>query len=819
MSAPVPPPSPSGERRRVSARWKRTLVARPEASLATRRWRFLVATAVGVFALFGVLFVWLWFAPCWFLGGCAPITDLTRFQAEGSELLDVRGRPFGWLATVNRRVVPLDSLPPYVPQAFVAAEDRRFFQHHGVDWRRLLGAFWTNLRRGRVVEGGSTITMQLARNLFPERLSYRERSLRRKVLEIRIARQIERAFPKRKILELYLNHIYLGEGAYGIDAAAHEYFGKPASQLTLPEAALLAGLPVAPSEINPRENLAAALRRQDYVLAAMVAERMISPAQAVAARRTPVRLVRSGRDAPPWAGYFIDALRRELERRLGPRIYTAGLKIYTTLDIDAQRAAERELARQLDAIEAGIYGPFRGPRFPEARGNGEDATPYLQGAVVLLDARTGEVRALVGGRDFGDSPFNRATQARRQPGSAFKPFVFYVALERYRSPLQRVLDEPVRLTYAGRTWAPENFGGRYDGPITLREALVRSKNAATVRLAMDVGLEEIARTARAFGITSELPTVPSLALGAVEVRPLELVRAYAVFANLGYRVEPLFVRRIVDRHGHRLWQSEPELERVADPAVAFVLTTILQDVVDRGTGTLVRQYFRGTAAGKTGTTNDGADAWFVGYTPELVGGVWIGFDRRRTIVPEGTGGTLAAPVWGRLMARVYAGRRVPGWAMPPGVVQVRVDAVTGLVVDPPCPATGRVVSEYLLFEPPAAAGCPVGIALAPDTGLGPAWEVPPDTSARIEPPPPGLRSQHEVAPGVYWPELAERRRRGSDTPRVEPLPRRPVVPAASTRDTATAPGPRPDTSSPPDTGRTARNASRRGPQPPSTRAS
>ena len=410
------------------------------------------------------------------------------------------------------------------------------------------------------------------------------------------------------------------------------------------------------------------------------------------------------------------------------------------------------------------------------------------------------MRALVGGRDFADSPFNRALQARRQPGSAFKPFVYYVALERYRSPMQRVLDEPLRLRFAGQTWAPDNFDNRYDGPITLREALVRSKNAATVRLAMDVGLEEVVRTAHAFGIGSELPAVPSLALGAAEVRPIELVRAYAVFANLGYRVEPTFVRRIVDRHGHERWESRTAPERVADPAVAFVLTTILQDVVNRGTGTLVRRFFRGPAAGKTGTTNDGADAWFVGYTPEVVAGVWIGFDRRRPIVPEGTGGTLAAPVWGRLMARLYAGRRVPGWPMPPGVVQARVDLTTGLVVDPGCPATGRIATEYFLFEPPAAAGCPAGAVAVEDSAWGPGWELPTDTVPGSPPPPPSPRAEHEVAPGIYWPELAERRRRRGDTvPRREP-PVRPAEPAPTPVDTGSvrpaAPA-RPDTARPP----------------------
>jgi penicillin-binding protein 1A len=745
------------------------------------------------------LFAWLWFAPCG-LGGCAPVSELERFEAEGSQLLDVHDRPFGTLATVDRRVLALDSFPKYLPQAFVAVEDRRFYEHSGVDWKRMGGALKSLFGPGRA-EGGSTITMQLARNLFPDKLNYRERSPRRKLMEIRVARQIERAFEKNKILELYLNHIYLGEGAYGVDAAAREYFGKRASQLTLSESALLGGLPKAPSQINPREDRDAARKRRNLVLGEMVKAGFIDEQTAEAARREPVRLARgSKRGTRERAAYFRSAVRRELEEQVGDLFYTAGLKVYTTYDPTAQAAAEEELFRQMDAVEAGTFGRYRHPTYPEAKGETDDGrTPYLQGVVILLDARTGGVRALVGGRDYEDSKFNRATQAVRQPGSAFKPFVYLTALEQGRDPTYRVEDAPLRLTLGGRAWEPRNYTGEFDGPITLRDALTRSKNVVTVRLAQEVGMDEVVERAREMGISTEISPLPSTALGASEVRPIELAQAYTPFANLGERVRPHYIRRIEGRDGRVLWEAPEERERVVDPAAAFVLTSMLRDVVDRGTGTPARAGgYRGPAAGKTGTTNAATDVWFVGYTPEMVGVVWMGLDRPQTIVRGASGGTIAAPVWGRVMRRVYAGRPAPRpWSPPGGVVSAQVDRLTGLAVDAECPARGPVYTEYFVNGVPPREAC------YPDTLLprmaggdtlwrDEEWAMNGDTLAGAE-----------VAPGVYWPELAERRERG-DTARQEPLP----PPAA---DTASRPAVTPPARRPP---REARRDTARAPEPP-----
>jgi penicillin-binding protein 1A len=722
--------------------------------------RPVAVIAGGLLAFFVLALAWVWAAPC-ALGGCAPLDELAEYQAEGSELLDVNGEPFARLATVNRRIVPIDSLPPHLPHAFLAVEDQRFYKHSGLDFRRLVGAALSNLRLGRVAEGGSTISQQLARNLFPDWLPFQERNLRRKVLEARVARQIEREFDKDKILELYLNHIYLGSGAYGVEAAALAYFGKPASELTIAESAMLGGLPQAPSRINPRENLERATERRDLVLNQMVRGGYITAAEGEEAKAEAVSLADGRRDPDaPRSSYFVERVRLELEETVGARFYTAGLKIHTTLDPVAQRAAEEELERQLGAIEAGRFGAYRHARYsPE--GSAGERSPYLQGAVILLDAESGGVRALVGGRDFADSKFDRATQAIRQPGSAFKPIIYLNGLQRYGSPAHTLEDTPLRLVLSGgRAWEPRNYGGQYDGTITMRDALARSKNTATVRLAQDVGMSSVVRTARTLGITSDIPNVPATALGAADVRPIEMIAAYAPFANGGYTVQPHLIRRVEDRHGRVLWEARPSRSQVIDPAVAFVLTSMLRDVIDRGTGAAVRAVgFGAPAAGKTGTTNEATDVWFIGYTPDLVGGVWIGMDEPATIVPGASGGTLAAPAWGRIMRRVYENRPAPAeWRQPSGVTTAQVDRATGALVSEACPPRGAVFTEFFVGSARVPRLCPAEyeprLALS-DTGwVDEEWG---DLDPMLEPIEP--YGDDQASQGVDWPELEALRRR------------------------------------------------------------
>jgi 1A family penicillin-binding protein len=756
------------------------------------RRRLLIALGIVLVLSLGLI-GWLWAAPCG-MGGCVPLGDLERFQAEGTQLFDREGDPIGTLAVLNRRVVPLDSLPAHMPQAVLAVEDRRFYDHGGVDLRRFMGAILRNVRAGGAEEGGSTITMQLARNLFPERLDYRDRSISRKLREIRIARQMERTLSKDKILELYLNHIYLGSGAHGVDAAARAYFGKPAAELSLPEAATIAGLAQSPVRLDPRQNPEGARRRRDLVLGEMAEAGYVSEAEAAEAADAPIRLAKAERETGQPGSYFTERVRRELEERMGPGIYSEGLRVYTTLDPAAQRAAEEEVERQAGAIESGAFGAYRHPAYGSDAGTGEDGgIRYLQGAAIVMEARTGAVRALVGGRDFEDSEFDRAWQGMRQPGSAFKPFVYLAALERRIPPTRRLEDAPVTIRMAGgRDWKPRNYTGRYDGEMTMREALTRSKNTVTVRLAEEVGMGTVIGTARQLGISTPIPDLPSTSLGAAEVRPVELARAYAALATGGWLPEPHLIERIENRHGEVLYRADPERTRALDPAAAYVLTTMLRDVVDRGTGTPVRAAgFQGPAAGKTGTTNGSTDVWFVGYTSEMVGAVWFGLDRPATIVAGATGGRLAAPVWGRMMRRVYAGRPVPDFPMPRGVVTEEVDRATGYPIDPACPTQGPTYTEYFVHVRPPRPYCYPGSAY-PAMALDSMWddyalEYEYDPELGYDPDTVGtgdLRSR-----GIDWPELEERRRRGDTA--ATPLPGRVGTPQPTPPPAREPPAPRP----------------------------
>ncbi|HWV58923.1 MAG TPA: transglycosylase domain-containing protein, partial [Longimicrobiales bacterium] len=508
------------------------------------------------------------------------------------------------LYRIDRTMVTLDSLPPYVPAAFVAVEDQRFWRHGGVDLRRVPAAIVANLMSGRIRQGSSTITMQLARNVFPDRLPYHRRSIGRKLAEMRVARLIEGKYSKEQILELYINHVYFGNGAWGIDAAARGYFGKPASDLTLGEAALLAGTVAAPRLLNPETDPRYIYGRRFVVLNLMVGAGAISVAAADSANRLPV--VFSAGSLPPAriAPYFIQEVRRRLEAELGEALYTAGYVVHTTLDPAVQAVVDSELERQLSEVEAGAAGEYTHPPYVHsARSTGRE-TEYLQGAVVVLHAATGDVLVLAGGRDFGDSRYNRASLARRQPASTFKPFVYVAALSMGRSPASLLDDRPLeRPGSGGHVWRPRNYGDRYAAAISLRDALVLSSNVASIRLAEEVGLDQVAATARRMGLSGPFPLVPSLALGTAETTLLELTAAYGAFATLGWRAAPRLITRVVDRSGDVVWQSEAAAAPVLDPAAAFLLTDVLRDAVDRGTGRAVRDAgFRGPAAGKTGTS-------------------------------------------------------------------------------------------------------------------------------------------------------------------------------------------------------------------------
>jgi penicillin-binding protein 1A len=665
---------------------------------------------IGLAPLLTLLLISFAWEECFF-GGCPDVRGLAAYQPGGATvLLDRHGEIFADLTPVSQEVVPLFEMPAHVAQAFLAVEDQRFYEHKGVDWRRVGGSILANVKAGGFREGFSTITMQLARNAFPREIPGQERSTSRKFLEMRVAQEIEARYSKEEILELYLNHIYFGNRARGIEAASRQYFGVPAKQLTLPQAAVLAAIPKAPSHYDPRRHPKEALERRNLVLMLMERQGRLPRLTARAARLEPLGIV----PPPPQqkvesglAPWFVEQVRRELEARFGADLYRQPLRVWTTLDSRAQRAAEEELSRQLKRVESGDLGRFQGPRYSPDSKPPASGTRYLQGAFVMLDARGGDVLAWVGGRSFAQSQFDRVASARRQVGSAFKPFVYAAALQDGFVLSQPLPDVPIRVRLAdGQVWAPRNFTGRYEGAVTMRDALVRSKNVVTVRLADATGLGDVAGVARKAGI-ERVPEVPSVALGALTVSPLELTSAYSAFATLGEAVEPRLVLRVEDEDGRVLWRSQPRSRKALDPGVAYLITDVLGDALRRGTGIgALSGGFKAPAAGKTGTTNDGADTWFVGYTPEVVAGLWIGFDRPRQIVEDATGGRLAAPVWGRVVERFYRGRKMPApWQAPDGVVTRDVDPPTGLLVKEGC-ASSQPARELFLEEMQPAAFCP-----------------------------------------------------------------------------------------------------------------
>ncbi len=631
--------------------------------LARHRRRILLAT-VALFT-FGVCFALVYSYSCGFRG-CPSVAEIRTFRpSEGGRVLDRNGDLLGYLHPVRRVTVPLERIPTTVRSAFIAVEDRRFYRHRGIDWRAIARALWRDVSTLGVREGSSTITMQVARSAFLDGTGGGH-SLGRKLIELRLAPRIETVLSKRQILELYLNLIYLGDGTYGVEAASRHYFGKSVSRLSLAEAATLAALPRAPSVYNPREHPERARERRNLVLALMLREGSISQATAHATAAQSLRVVSRGwNPAQPWS-YAVEAARGLLDSTVGSDPRYGEITVRTTFDLRAQQAAEQAVRDRAAAIGAGV-----------------------QGAMVALDPASGEILALVGGVGPAVGGFNRAFQAHRQPGSAFKPFVYAAAMERGLTPATLVDDTPVELVDAGRTWRPSNFGERYAGTITLRTALAISANAAAVRVSENVGIARVAALGHRLGITSQMRSVPSLALGSAEVTPVELITAYAPFANGGWRVVPRFVTSI-EAGGRVLWQGESRpRQKVLDPADAFLITSMLRSVVDEGTGTYLRELgVEGPVAGKTGTTNEGNDVWFVGYTPTILAGFWFGYDTPRSLGAHAAGGRLAAPAWAAFYRRAWEDRETGDeWKAPDGIVDEEIDPETGLLAGDYCPST------------------------------------------------------------------------------------------------------------------------------------
>lgn len=681
-----------------------------------------VLAALGLVGLGAFVIHWTWFLCRG--DACPSVAQFDEYKpAQPARLYAADGRFIAEVGLERRSLVTLVQIPKHVVDAFVITEDKRFYDHAGIDYVRVLGAVLANIRAMGFSEGFSTITMQLARNIFPEQLPSRSRAggavnnILRKLREAKVARQIERRYPKERILELYLNQIALGAGAFGVESAAQRYFGRPVADLTVAEGAMLAALPKAPYRYNPRRFPDRAIARRNTVLELMRREGALADADASVAKAYPLRLARASRGPAEAAPYFVEWVRAELERRFGKQVYEQGLRVQTSLDLDMQGAAERALERQLRAIESGgALGRFTHTTYEEylARAASGEAdasanSPYLQGSFVAIDPRTGAVRALVGGRDFDDSKFDRAVRAMRQPGSTFKPVVYATAVRSGRPPSYFLDDEPIEVPQLdGTLWQPQNYDLKFEGRVTMRRALYNSRNLPAIRLAMELGEGSVVEMAKAMGITTKVPPYPSIALGSADVHPLEMIAAYSTFANLGWRVEPTPILRVETLDGRKLWEAKPERIQVLSREEAWLMVDMMKDVVLRGSGygAVWGQGFRTPAAGKTGTTNDYTDVWYVGYTTDLVAGVWMGFDQPKAIMGNAQGGRLAAPAWTAFMKEVYARKPTPpDWPRPPSILGLQIDPATGLRAGPAC-WSDSVRVEYFLpgTEPTSECG-------------------------------------------------------------------------------------------------------------------
>ncbi len=694
-------------------------------------------------------------------------------------------RKIGEFFKEGRIVIPLSQMPDMLKKAFVAAEDSRFYKHQGIDILSIFRAFYKNIEAGTIVQGGSTITQQVTKSFFLTP----ERSYVRKIKEAILAYRIDKKFSKDEILFLYLNQIYLGHGAYGVEAAAENYFGKSAKDLNLAECAILAGLPQAPSRYSPFKYPERAKQRQIYVLNRMVEDGFITNIQATEA-------VNKVLDIKPRKNLYIDEvpvyteyIRRYISTKYGDdALYNEGLSVYTSVNIEMQKIAREEISQGLYALDKrqGYRGPLthlqpeeiesfsqqiqleledvhleegkivkgvvievndkkntatvrmgnmlgvigiedmRWARKPNpevayyaakvnsvgdvlkvgdvilVRVKGKipgtdqwrlalEQDPKAQAALLCIESETGDVKAMVGGRDFRESQFNRAVQSRRQPGSAFKPIIYAAALDKGYTPATMIIDSPIVYedTENDFTWKPKNYKERFYGPTLFRDALAESRNVVTIKILQDIGIDYAIDYARKLGITSNLNRNLSLALGSSGVSLLELVKAYSVFDNLGYLVEPVFITKILDRDGNVIEEANPTRQKVIEQNTAYVMTSLLEGVVKRGTGWRVTAMNR-PVAGKTGTTNNLHDAWFMGYTPRYVTGIWVGFDDESSLGKGETGSRAASPIWLGFMQKLLQDKPVRVFQVPEGVVFSKIDAETGLL---PIPESKKTVFE------------------------------------------------------------------------------------------------------------------------------
>ena len=573
------------------------------------------------------------------------VADLKNYRPSlSTAVYDINNNQISQFYSEKRTIVMLADIPVNLQNAVMAKEDPRFHQHNGFDVKGILRAAVNNTLHGKVVEGGSTITQQLATSIFLSR----ERRFTRKIKELILSLQIEKYYTKQEILELYFNQIYLGNGAYGVEAAARSYFGKHANELNLEECAMLAALPQAPSRYDPYKNYDLAKEKRDIVIQKMAQRGYISDEQKEAAIAAPIALSRVEVQNAP---YFVEYIRQQLEAKYGSStIYKSGLRVYTTLDLEMQETAQLVFNDHMKKLQAKVE---------KIKGMPLDADSPLQGALIAMDPHTGHIKALIGGVDFGKSEFNRAVQAKRQTGSAFKPIVYSAAIDSGYRVSDIIMDSPiVYKNEDGTDWKPENFSGKFTGPMIILNGLTYSKNVVTVRLLEKLGTATAARYARKLGITSPLSKDLTLGLGSSSLSLLEMVNAFTPFANSGIRPDPISILSVKDSNSKTLEQNNPALTQSVTPSTAYIVTFMLENVINKGTAKIIRNLgFQGACAGKTGTTNDFTDAWFIGYTPELVVGIWVGFDAKNSMGKNMTGGSVCAPMWTDFMLKVFGSSR------------------------------------------------------------------------------------------------------------------------------------------------------------------
>ena len=646
-----------------------------------------------------------------FYGAWAQTFDMKKVgeMPERNTVFDVDGKIYSRLAGANRLKVSLGDVSPFFIAAILVREDARFYEHKGVDWRGILRALVRDVLSGSAKEGASSITQQLARNSLP----LGGRTISRKLLEAMVAFRIERQFTKQQILELYVNRIYFGNGCYGVETASQAYFGKNASQLNLAEAALLAGLVRSPNRFSPLKNPEGAALQRNAVLDRLVALKKISPAQAEEAKHA--KISPHPRRLPfIQENYAMDAVQRDLNGLLTQdQIDNGGLSIYTTLDPAVQNAAQQALETKLTKIEhqSNFRHPLKANYQPPENGEGDSSMPYLQGAVVVIDNASGGIRALVGGRDYAQSKFNRAlAPANRQIGSAFKPFVYATAFSHGLLPGAAISDGPIQageIEGAGN-WSPANSDGKYGGILPCSYGLIHSRNTMSVRVGQFAGSDAVQKVAATLNLGQNIPAGPATYIGSFETNLRDLTAAYAVFPNGGVRKQAYIIERIDDQQHKPIYLAAHISTPALDPSAAWMTSQLMEEVLTSGTAASARSLgFKLPAAGKTGTTNDYKDAWFLGYTSTLTCGVWVGFDQPTTIVSRGYGAALALPIWTQVMNK--AAQHYPAQPLQPTmpIQRAMVCSISNQLATTGCQAAGTAYDIDMPADKVPAAACQV----------------------------------------------------------------------------------------------------------------